>query len=34
MAKTEANPDKHNLFDFCQLKKAIEDQFNASEGAD
>ena len=34
IAKTGADLDKYNLFDFCQLKGAIEDQFNASKGAD
>ena len=34
MAKTGANPDKCNLFDFCRLKKAIENWFNISKGAD
>ena len=34
MAKTGANLDKCNLFDFCRLKKAIKDQFNASKGVD
>ena len=34
MAKTGANPDRHNLFNFYWLKKAIENQFNVSEGAD
>ena len=34
MAKTGANLDKCNLFDFCRLKKAIENQFNINKGAD
>ena len=34
MAKTGADPDRRNLFDFSRLKRAIEDRFNASEGAD
>ena len=34
MAKTGADPDRRNLFDFCRLKGAVEDWFNASEGAD
>jgi hypothetical protein len=34
MAKTGANLDKRNLFDFCWLKKAMENQFNVSKGAD
>ena len=34
MAKTGANLDKRNLFDFCRLKKAIENWFNVSEGVD
>ena len=34
MAKTGANLDRRSLFDFYQLKGAIEDWFNASEGAD
>ena len=34
MAKTGANLNKCNSFDFCWLKKAIKDQFNTSKGAD
>ena len=34
MAKTGADLDRRNLFNFCRLKGAIEDRFNASEGAD
>ena len=34
MAKTGADPDRRNLFNFSRLKKAVEDWFNASEGAD
>ena len=34
MAKTGADPDRRNLFNFCRLKGAIEDRFNISEGAD
>ena len=34
MAKTGANPDRRNLFNFCRLKKAIEDRFNTSKEAD
>ena len=34
MAKTGANPNRCNSFNFYQLKKAIEDRFNASKKAD
>ena len=34
MAKTGADLDRYNLFDFYWLKKAVEDRFNVSEGAD
>ena len=34
MAKTEANLDRRNLFDFYRLKKAIKNRFNASKGVD
>ena len=34
MAKTGANPNRHNSFDFYQLKKAIKNQFNINKGAD
>ena len=34
MAKTGANLDRYNLFDFYWLKKAIENQFNVSKGVD
>jgi hypothetical protein len=34
MAKTGANPDRCNSFDFYWLKKAIENQFNTNKGAD
>ena len=34
MAKIGADLDRCNLFNFYQLKKAIEDQFNVSKRAD
>jgi len=34
MAKTGADPDRRNLFNFYWLKKAIEDWFNISKKAD
>ena len=34
MAKTGADLDRRNLFDFYWLKKAMENRFNASEGVD
>ena len=34
MAKTGANLDRRNLFNFYWLKKAIENRFNTSKGAD
>jgi len=34
MAKTGADLDRRNSFNFYWLKKAIEDQFNTSKGAD
>ena len=34
MAKTGANPNRCNLFDFYRLKEVMENQFNVSEGAD
>ena len=34
MAKTGADLDRRNLFDFCRLKGAVEDQFNTSKGVD
>ena len=33
MAKTGADLDRRSLFNFYQLKGAIEDWFNASKGA-
>jgi len=34
MVKTGANLNRRNLFNFYWLKKAVEDWFNISEGAD
>ena len=34
MAKIGADPDRRNLFNFSRLKRAIEDRFNISKGAD
>ena len=34
MAKTGADLDRRNLFNFYRLKGAIEDWFNVSKGAD
>ena len=34
MAKIGADPDRRNLFNFYRLKRAIEDRFNVSKGAD
>ena len=34
MAKTRADLNRRNLFNFYRLKKAIENQFNTSKGAD
>ena len=34
IAKTGADLDRRNLFNFYRLKGAIEDRFNISEGAD
>ena len=34
MAKTGADPDRHNSFNFYRLKKAVEDQVSTNKGAD
>ena len=33
MAKTGADLDRRNLFNFCRLKGAVEDWFNTSKKA-
>ena len=34
MAKTGADLDRRNLFNFYWLKKAVKNRFNASKGVD
>ena len=34
MAKTGADLDRRNLFNFYQLKRAVENRFNISKGVD
>ena len=34
MAKIGADLDRYNLFDFCRLKRAVEDRFNVNKRAD